>query len=115
MSRLILTMKPSVLSTRVLLHRGQQDILRAALPAPGLGDPRAAATFLEGLSLWFQQRLFAVLVADDQGHSSDLGLCDGFGFGHRTAYYEVEVVEPGRRRGLGSFRDLRQLALRGAP
>jgi hypothetical protein len=36
------------------------------------------------------------------------------GFGATTAHYEVEVVDPKRRhRPLGSFRDLRQLDLRG--
>jgi hypothetical protein len=52
--------------------------------------------------------------ADAQGVSSALGLCDDFGFGARTVHYEVDVVDPARRRrGLGSFRDLRQLDLRG--
>jgi hypothetical protein len=46
--------------------------------------------------------------------SSALNLYDDFGFGAATAHYEVEIVEPGRRRrGLGSFRELRLLDLRG--
>jgi len=115
MSRPILILKPTPLSTRALLRRGQQDVLRAELPPPGHVHPRAAATLLEGLSLWLQEPLFAVLYADALGPSSVLGLCNDFGFGVRTEHYEVELVEPGRRRGLGSFRDLRQIALRGAP
>ena len=68
---------------------------------------------LEGLSLWLQRPLSVVLCADAEETSSALGLCDGFGIGRETLHYEVEVVDPRRRRGLGSFRDLRQLSLRG--
>jgi hypothetical protein len=54
------------------------------------------------------------VYAADLDVSSRLGLCDGFGIGQTTVHYEVEVVDPTRRRrGLGPFRDLRQLDLRG--
>lgn len=54
-----------------------------------------------------------MLCADAEESSSALGLCDGFGIGRETLHYDVEVVDPKRpRRGLGSFRDLRQLCLR---
>jgi hypothetical protein len=110
------TVKPSSLATRLLVTYGPDDLLRAVLPPPGQAHPRAAATLLEGLAQWFQQPLSVVLYADAQGCSSALGLCDGFGFGNRTVHFEVEVFEPSRRRRrLGSFRDLRQLARRGAP
>jgi hypothetical protein len=57
-----------------------------------------------------------VLVADAQGTSCELGLCDGFGTGRKTSRFEVEVYDPAHRhRALGSFVDLRQLALRGLP
>jgi len=115
MSRPVLILRPTPLATRVLLRRGQRDLLRAELPPPAQTHPRAAATLLEGLSLWLQERLSAVLYADARGCSSALGLCDGFGFGEHTDHYEVEVLVPGRRHGLGSFRDLRQLAVRGEP
>jgi len=65
------------------------------------------------LSLWLQRPLSVVLCADAGETSSALGLCDGFGFGHETLHYEVEVIDPRLRRGLGSFSDLRQLSLRG--
>jgi hypothetical protein len=56
-----------------------------------------------------------VLYADAEATSSALNLCDDFGFGVETAHYEVELRDPSRRRrGRGSFRDLRQLELRGA-
>jgi hypothetical protein len=51
-----------------------------------------------------------------------LGLCDALGFG-RTLHYEVGLAFADRRprrrrcelRGLGDFRDLRQLTLAGVP
>ena len=106
-------------STRLLLTQGSSEFMRAVLPPPPQQQrdpppPRAAPTLCEGLSLWLQRPLCVVVAADDEGHSSALGLCDGFGFGATTLHYEVEVIEPGRRRrGLGSFRDLRQLEFRG--
>ena len=68
---------------------------------------------LEGLSLWLQRPLSVVLYADAEETSSALGLCDSFGIGRETLHYEVDVLDPRRRRrGLGSFHDLRQLSLR---
>ena len=107
--RLVIKSSPS--TTRLLLT-SSQDLLRAALPPPL--HPRAAPTMLAGLSLWLQQPLSVVLYADDEVASSALNLCDDFGFGAETVHYEVEMLDPSRRRrGLGSFRDLRQLDLRG--
>ena len=69
---------------------------------------------LVGLSLWLQRPLSVVLCAAEEVISSALNLSDDFGFGAETAHYRVELVDLGRRRrGLGSFRDLRQLDLRG--
>jgi hypothetical protein len=114
MIRPSLLVKPSSSTTRLLMTLGEDEMLRAVLPPPTAAHSRAAATLCEALSLWLQRPLSVVLCADDQGASSALGLCDGFGFGTRTVHYEVEVVDPTRRRrGLGSFRDLRQLQLRG--
>ena len=109
-------LKPTALSTRVLVTSDGDELLKAELPPPSCQThPRAAPTLLEGLALWLQRPLSVVLCADAQGTSSALGLCDGFGFGHRTMHYEVDVVDPRRRlRGLGPFRDLRRLQLRGA-
>lgn len=106
--------KPTSSRTRLLLTHGSTELLRAAMPGPALAHPRAAPTLLEGLSLWLGQPLSVVLCADAEGASCALDLCDDFGFGKQTLHYEVEVVEPARRRrGLGPFSDLRQLALRG--
>ncbi len=91
---------------------GSSEVLRAVLPPPHSAHARAASTVLEGLSLWMQRPLYVVLSAGEQVHSPALGLCDGFGFGAETAHYCVEVIEPGRRRGLGRFADLNQIRLR---
>ena len=99
--------------TRILLQRGSMELLRAALPPPGVAHPRAAATLLEGLSLFVGKPIEVALCADAAGYSSALGLCDGFGFGNDCAHYHVEVIETGRRAGMGSFRDLRQMTIRG--
>jgi hypothetical protein len=113
MSRPRLLCKPSSEATRLYLTHGGDELLRAVLPPPGAQHPTAAPTLLEGLSLWLQRPLSVVLCADAEETSSALGLCDGFGIGRETLHYEVEVVDPRRPcRGLGSFRDLRQLALR---
>ena len=105
--------KPSSEVTRLYLTWGATELLRAALPPPGAQHPSAAPTLLEGLSLWLQRPLSVVLCADAEETSSGLGLCDGFGIGRETLHYEVEVIDPRHRRGLGSFSDLRQLSLRG--
>jgi hypothetical protein len=110
-----LLIKPTTEATRLLLTHGEDEILRAALPPATQLHSRAAPTLLEALALWYQRPVCAVVCASDLELSSGLSLCDGFGFGARTVHYEVEVVDLTRlrRRGMGSFRDLRQLALRG--
>jgi hypothetical protein len=105
--------KPSSETTRLYLTYGGDELMRAVLPPPGAQHPTAAPILLEGLSLWLQRPLSVVLYADAQDTSPALGLCDGFGFGRTKVHYEVEVLDPRRARRLGSFRDLRQLALRG--
>jgi hypothetical protein len=107
-------LKPTEETTRLLMTCGNRELLRAVLPSPLACHPQAAATLLDGLSLWLQQPLRVVLSADAAGASSALGLCDGFGFGNTTVHYQVEVVNSRKRRqSLGSFRDLYQLRLRG--
>jgi len=110
-----LLLKPTLETTRLYLTVGGNELLAAVLPPPGAGmHPRSVPTVLEGLALWLQRPLSVVLYAADGDDSSALGLSDGFGFGYQTVHYDVEVVDPARRRGrLGSFADLRRLQLRG--
>lgn len=105
-----LLVKPTPAATRLYLTYADHEVMRAVLPPPRPTRLSAAPTLCEGLSLWLERPLSVVLCADAEGSSCELGLCDGLGFGVTTAHYEVEVVDPTRRRrGLGSFRDLRQL------
>jgi hypothetical protein len=64
-----------------------------------------------------QQRLSVVLSVGEADASCVLGLSDGLGLARSTLHYEVEVCEQARRGrrlgGLGTFRDLRQLCMRG--
>ncbi len=114
MMRPKLAVKPSRETTRLLLTDWEGEVLRAALPRVPR-DPRAAPTLLEGLALWLGRPLSVVLFAVDMDVSSVPGLSGDFAEGVATVHYEVEVVDPARRpRGLGPFRDLRQLLLRGA-
>jgi hypothetical protein len=108
-----LFLKPTPETTRLYLTVGGQELLRAVLPPPGpCRHPRSAPILLEGLALWLQRPLSVVLCAADGDDSSALGLSDGFGFGYQTVHYDVEVVDPARRRrGLGSFADLQRLQL----
>lgn len=113
MTRPKLVIKPWPETTRLLLTAWDREVLRAALPRSS-GHPRAAPTLLEGLALWLGQPLSVVLCAADMDASFVPGLSDEFGIGARTLHYEVELVDPTRRpQGLGGFRDLRQLLLRG--
>ena len=106
--------------TRLLMTQGARDIGKVILPRAPSAHPRAAATLLEGLSLFLGERLSVVLCVDEGSTSScELGLLDGLGFGERSVFYEVGIAarEPraDRRaaralRLAGSdFRDLRQL------
>jgi hypothetical protein len=79
---------------------------------------RAAATLLEGLSLWFDTTLPVALSVDAREASFRLGLTGALGIGVHSVFYQVEIAERGRRRrrgarirGVGDFADLRQLRL----
>lgn len=111
-------LSPSATSTRVLVSQGPDELLRASLPPPSqMKHERAASMFLEALSLWLDVALPVVLSVDGCEASSYLGLADDLGIGEQSVFYRVEVVMRGDRRrgkrirGVGDFRDLRQLSL----
>lgn len=119
MERMTVTMQPLPRETRLLAMAGRDEVMRAILGPATASHPRAAATLLEGLSLWHQQALSVVLCADAPGSSSATRMFDDLGFGVKTVHYDVEVAFPahprrGRRiQGFGNFGDLRQLCLGG--
>jgi hypothetical protein len=119
MERITVTMQPLASETRLLAMAGSDEVMRAILGPATASHPRAAATLLEGLSLWHQQALSVVLCADVEASSCATWLFDDLGFGSRTVHYAVEVALLARARrgrrlhGFGSFGDLRQLCLEG--
>ena len=119
MERLTVTMQPLPRETRILMMLGRDEMMRAVLGPATASHPRAAATLLEGLSLWHQQALSVVLSADALECSSATHVIDALGFGAKSVHYEVEIAlrahhRRGRKiRGMGHFADLRQLCLEG--
>jgi hypothetical protein len=110
-------LSPTTKWTRILVTHGPDELLRAVLPPPSqVRHARAAATLLEGLSLWFDTMLPVALSVDARAANSCLGLTDALGIGIHSVFYQVELAERGRRRrrgarirGVGDFADLRQL------
>jgi hypothetical protein len=103
---------------------GTEDIGKVILPRAPSAHPRAAATLLEGMSLFLGERLSVVLCVDEGSPSSELALLDGLGYGERSVFYDIGVAarisRAARRadaRALrladSDFRDLRQLTLEG--
>lgn len=110
---------PTETKTRVLVMRGQDELLRAELPPfSKVGHEAAVKRFLEGLSLWLDQRVCVALsVGGREVDSFRLDLVDELGVGARSVYYAVEPVplqglpRPRRLHGVGDFGELRQLWL----
>ena len=98
MDKLAVTIKPTFHSTRLLMTCGDDEVVKAILPAPPLAHLRAAPTLLEGLSLWYGQKLSVVLCADAKESEYGLSLCDGLGFGQKTLHYQVELVDPSAKQ-----------------
>jgi hypothetical protein len=112
-------LSPTTKWTRILVTHGPDELLRAILPPPSqVRHERAAATLLEGLSLWFDTTLPVALSVDALEACFCLGLTGALGIGIHSVLYQVEIAERGRRRrrgarirGVGDFADLRQLRL----
>jgi len=88
-----------------------REILKARLAAASQAHHLAARTLLEAVALFCNARVRVVLSAESEETSCAQGLSDGFGFGIDTLHYEVEIAasRAERRRGQGSFRDVRRL------
>ncbi len=122
MERISVTMQPLARETRLLVMAGRHELMRAVLGPATSSHPRAAATLLEGLSLWHQQALSVVVCVGDEGTSAATratGVLDDLLLGQRSVHYNVEVAFPAPRRrgrcirGFGDFRELRQLCIEG--
>jgi hypothetical protein len=114
--RITVRILPSSSTTRVLVTYGNEEVLKARLPASPQMHRLAAKTMLEAIALFYQTRVRVVLSADSEAISLGLGLTDGFGFGIDSLYYEVEVLPDSEQRrhakrlgGLGDFSDVRRL------
>jgi len=116
MDRITVTIAPERSRTRMLATSGPDEVMRAVLGPAAETHPRAAATLLEGLSLWHQRPLSVVLCVSERSSGCELGLLDALGFGCRSVHYDVGVVVDAPRArchrlgGLGDFRALRRLA-----
>ena len=119
MTQYTVILSPSVTRTRVLVRYGVDELLRAYLPPPSrVRHERAMPTFLEGLAMLVDHNLRVVLSVAAQDARCCLGLTDELGLGHRSLFYDVEVVDRRVRRrrgsripGVGDVADLRQLHL----
>ncbi len=118
-SQFTVTLVPSVTRSRLLVTQESDELMRAILPPLTMVEnPRAVVTFLEGLALWFNDKLRVVLSADELETSFSLGLTDSLYGGTDSLFFDVEVVSrgqgrrPRRIRGIGDFAELRQLELR---
>ena len=121
MGTTIVRLSAEPMRTRLLMTQGPRDIGKVILPRAPSAHPRAAATLLEGLSLFLGERLSVVLCVDEHSPSCELALLDGLGYGERSVFYEIGVAArtsaADRRAGRAlrlpgsDFRDLRQLTL----
>jgi hypothetical protein len=117
MERCTMALKLDHDRVRLSLMRGEDELLRACLPPPSQFWPcKPARVLLESLAIWMDVRLRVVLSAAEPAAGFSLGLTDELGIGLRTVHYEVEATErrrrrPARLRGVGDFRDVRQLCL----
>jgi hypothetical protein len=118
-SKVTVTIVPRGEETDILVMDGPHEVVRARLGASSQIHRLAMRTLLEGIALWYQEKVRVVLSADSEPIAFALGLSDGFGFGLDTLHYTVEVVlsrerrlRPTRLRGVGDFREAyRQLRL----
>src|ERR1700693_5223877 len=99
METIWVTLVPSETRTRLLLTRGQDELLRAELPPfSEVKNEQAVTKLLEGLSLWMDQQLCVALYAAEQERSFRLGLLDELYAGTRSVFYAVEPLDTGAPR-----------------
>ena len=119
MNAIWLGVDPRPPAARVLAMAGPGEVLLKARLLPAPKHPRALATLCEALALWQGTAVRAALAVGDEEPWCDMGNYHvGFADFGETPLYSLDVVSclrrPRRRddvRGMGDFRDLRQLLL----
>src|SRR5260370_38930805 len=71
-------LKTGPISTKILVHLDEDEVLKAILPTTSVPHRRALPTFFEALALWLQRPVHVVLSAAEAEAWSRLGLVDGF-------------------------------------
>jgi hypothetical protein len=110
---------PGPATTRVIAMAGAHETILKAHLAAEPQHPRAMATLLEAIALWQGRHVRAALAADEKVAGSDSTLFHEVIPDEGGALYTLDWVAAGPRalrrhrdiRGLGDFRDLRQLVL----
>ena len=107
--RLRATIRLTAGRIQILVTDDGDDLLKASLPLRP-AQPLALRTLLEGLALWCDRRIDAVLVVDDPSATSPVDtLLDGELWPRKLAHVRFDVRvrhKPRRLRGLGDFRQL---------
>ena len=97
--------------TRILVQHGQSDLMIARLGPLCSAHRHSLRSLIEGIALWFQERVHVVLCVDEE-LSLEHELIDELGRGVETLHFSVEAVpvqyrpeqhRGNRLRGLGSF------------
>lgn len=113
-----MALRPGPTGTRIIAtQRAQETLLKARLLSEPQ-HPRALPTLLEALALWQGETVRAALCVDapEAGYATRL-VRDAFPLVEPTPLYHLDVVHARRRRhhddlrGMGDYRDLRQLLL----
>ncbi len=107
--RLRATIRRTAGRIQILATDEGDDCLRASLPLRP-AHPQALRTLLEGLALWHDRRIDAVLVVDDPSVASPVDtLLDGELWLPELAHVRFDIRvrrKPRRLRGPGDFRQL---------
>lgn len=120
MDSIWMAIAPGPRATRVIAMQGASETLLKARLRHDPAHPRALATLLEAVALWQGSQVRAALAADDEETACASCLCrNAFPDAGASPLYTVDwVPAAGRKRrrptdirGMGDYRDLRQLLL----
>jgi len=92
--------KPTSKTTKLLLTRGGDELLRALLPSPI--HHRAPSMLVDALAHWLGQPISVALSVGGRVDLSDHVLYDDALFGASSVHYEVELVGRHEQRRLAS-------------